>query len=407
MKLSARILLIACFSLACLPRWVLAHGDADMDATPGTRVQAALSATWRDKGAVTGDGVTDNGIWHIPGTLMGGEAYPVETGTSLDDASITLRHRDVSGVHGLLQISSHNNGSEAEMHHAYAGYTLSPGHSSLNFEAGRMAAAITPANTEHASERLFSEAPLALDVFLGRQLNDEGARLGWRHQGWIVGLESWRGSAFPATAGDDGGSFDAYLQHRGNHGRLSWYGGLWWLQADALNRQDDRYTAGHSHSSSVVTTPELWFDGRATLSGAFLRLKTEFSHDLVWMVEAQWLQLEADGTLRDSTRQAALFSEQNGGWLQTSLRYGKHEVAIRQEQLALKNSLTGAAADALAQLADVYNSEDPTRTTLLYAWHAADNLRLRLEWTRDASVPQQTIERVGLGLVWNTTLWSQ
>ena len=389
------------FCLAALCASV-AHAHSDADSEVGTTVSAAISATWRDDGVILTDGA-----WQIPGVLMGGEAYPVEENAAVDEASLTLQHRAASGIHGLLQISSHDNGSEAEVHHAYAGYDLALAGTRLNLEGGRMAAAMTPSNGEHASARLFSETPLVLDAFLGRQLNDEGLRAQWRWHGFELGAESWRGSAFPATSGEDGGSHDVYLHHKGHVGTVQWYTGIWWLQADALNRQDTRYSSGHTHgTTTTVTVPEAWFDGRTRISGAFLRLDAALSTNLHWLTQIEGLQLEAEGDLRDSTREVELNSEHNGGWIQTSLRWQAHEAGVRWERLALDNELTGAAASVLATEAGVYTEHDPTRTTALYSWHASPSFRVRVEWTRDET-QSEAIDRIGVGLVWQETLWSQ
>ncbi len=380
----------------------LAHAHTAMPEQAGTRLSAALSTTWRDNGVQTVDS-----YWQIPGALMGGEAYPVEQGVMLDDASVTLQHRADSGIHGLVQIGSHDNGKEAEVHHAFAGYTLPLAGTWLNLEGGRMAGAFTPSNGEHASGRRFSESPLALDALLGRQFNDEGLRAQWRWQGWELGLEGWRGSAFPATPGEDGGSVDLYLQQRGNWARLQWQAGLWWLQADARNRSDDRYSSGHSHGNATqVQAPALWFDGQTELSGLFLRLEAPLGSALTAYLGAEWLQSSAEGTLHNASQQTRLVSDANGGWLEATLRWRNHELGLRRELLALDNQLSGVAAASLASSAGLYNDHNPGRTTLLYRWHFSHAFVLRLEWTQDETQPEAE-QRVGAGLTWTPTLWSQ
>ncbi|MEJ2741617.1 MAG: hypothetical protein P8176_03825 [Gammaproteobacteria bacterium] len=394
-------------SLACVLTCLssmnrLAHAHSRQDDELGSKVSAALSATWRNDGAE----LQESGVWQIPGALMGGEAYPVEKGTSLDDANLTIQHNSENGIYGLLQISSHDNGNEAEIHHAYAGYTFFIGDSRLNLEGGRSAAEMTPSNAEHASNRLFSESPLALDVLLGRQLNDEGLRARWQWQDWILGAESWRGSAFPATPGDNGGSFNVFLHHQEQWGRSRWRTGIWWLQADADERLDSRYLSGHTHGSATVTAPEVSFSGRSELVGAFLRLDHTLTSDRQWQLQAEWIQADVDGSLQDSTHQADHIGTHRGAWVQTALRQHQHELGVRWEHLALDNTLIGAGAPSLASIANLYNDREPTRTTFLYAWHATDTFLIRCEWTRDNSQEDST-DRFAVGLVWQETLWSQ
>lgn len=378
-----------------------AHAHTDTPLQTGTTVSGALAVTWRDEGAPL-----NAGVWQIPGVLMGGEAYPVEEGPALDDATLIVRHLAASGVHGLIQIASHDNGREAELHHAFAGYRFTQTTFTLNVEGGRMAALMSPGNGEHASTRPFSETPLVLDGFLGRQLNDEGLRAQLQWQGWEVGVEGWRGSAFPATSGEEGGSHDLYLQHRGQFAALAWHSGLWWLRADALNRSDTRYDSGHRHGgSSDVILPELWFDGRSESSGAFARLRWQIMDSTALHLAAEWLRLDADGTLRDPTRKAGFSSDSNGGWVETRVQIQRHEAGLRWERLALDNTFTGAAAEALANLSGVYNEHDPERLTLLYRWQLTPSFALRAEWIRDDTFDSRS-ERVALGLVWHETLWS-
>lgn len=378
-----------------------AHAHSDAAPTVGTSINAAISATWRDEGTLQ-----ELGYWQIPGVLMGGEAYPVEQGTSLDEASLTLHHRAVSGTYGLLQISSHDNGGEAEVHHAYAGYSRQLNTLTLSGEAGRMAANISPGNGEHASSRLFSETPLALDAFLGRQLNDEGLRATLHWHGWRLGVESWRGSAFPATPGEQGGSVDVYLHHQGRWSDLHWNTGLWYLQADADTRNDNRYESGHSHgSSTTVTVPELWFDGSTDIHGTFLRLDWQATPAVKLSLHTEWLQQQVDGTLRDSTRNADYESDADAGWIETAVHIRNHTVATRWEQLTTDNHLTGAAASIIASTAGVYNDENPARLALLYRYRISPALAVRIEWTQDQLQPDET-ERTAVGIVWTDTLWS-
>lgn len=377
-----------------------AWGHGSLEPQSGTRVAAAISTTWRDEGALLTDG-----LWLIPGVLMGGEAYPVSAGTSVDEARISLSHRTQDNVFGYLQLSSHDGSSTAEVHHALVGVALSTNAVTTTLSAGRMAAAMTPANGEHASDRLFSEAPLALDAFLGRQLNDEGVSLVVAGGPLRLGMESWRGRAFPATADDEGGSYDAYLHYLDHVDNLRWHAGLWWLQADALNRTDNRYVAdGHQHGSSITAVPQYWFDGRSELLGAFVRLGWQWTANSRFDLDAQWMQVDVAGTIRDSTRLARLEGNYNGGWLQASMSYRQHQWGVRWERLALVNDIEGAAAGQLAEVTSLYNAgDDPQRISLIYSWQMRQALALRLEATDDRTQPD-SVRRVALGAVWRMNL---
>jgi len=377
------------------------YGHGDLNPEPGTKAEAAVSVTWRDQGVLL-----SNGWWQIPGVLMGGEAYPVEEGTSVDEARVGVYHRSVHDVFGYLQVSSHAGGQEAELHHAFAGLDLDVGPLLATIVAGRMAAAMTPANGEHASDRLFSETPLALDAFLGRQLNDEGVRLVWSRGPLQLGLESWRGTAFPATPGEGGGSSDAYIHVGDQHGALRYHAGLWWLQADAMNRQDSRYSAdGLQHGgAALVVAPEYWFDGNTEMAGAFVRLDWQWTVQTALNVDAQWLQVNTAGVLRDATRRADLDADDNGGWLQASVRHGNHQWGLRWEQLVVENELSGAAAEAMAIETQLYNQgHNPNRASVVYRWQLHPDVAVRLEAVDDQIQSEQQ-QRFAVGMVWKAAL---
>ncbi|RLT96811.1 hypothetical protein [Ketobacter sp.] len=387
--------------LACLLS-VNGHGHGETPTEVGTRVSAAVSVTWRDDGML----LQDDGRWLIPGVLMGGEAYPVDGGVTVDEARLDLAHRTAERVFGRLQISSHDGVSDAEIHHAYGGLQLDTGPVLTTLAAGRMAAAMTPANGEHASDRLFSETPLPLQAFLGSQLNDDGARVSLDLGAWQLGLESWRGDSFPA-AGEGEELNDVYLHYRDGWNGVPVFAGIWWLQADAVNRSDTRYSAdGHDHGSvsQSTTLPEYWFDGRTEIGGAFLRLAGGHASHWHWALEAQYLQVSIEGSVRDSTRLAPWSAEDNGGWLQASLGRGAHTLGLRWERLVLENHLSGAAAGALADLTGLYNPDhDPQRSSAVYHWQVQPGLALRLEAVDDG-IQMESIQRIAVGLVWQAEL---
>lgn len=368
----------------------------------GTQASAALSATWRNEGAVL-----TNGRWQIPGVLMGGEAYPVEESVTLDEARINLSHRNEKGAYGLLQVASHDNNVNAELHHALMGYEFSSDFLPLTVEAGRMAGQFTPANGVHATDRLYSESDLALDAFFGRQWNDSGLRITARPLGFILGLEHWRGDAFPATRGDNNDSYDLFLHHRIQHHAVDWHSGLWFLSADALQRVDQRYGVGaHNHGNSQATTAvPFWFSGQTQAEGAFVNLNWALVDARVLHIGGEWMRIEPEGVLADTTRSAPMNSRYDSARLQVSLESGPHEVGLRWEQLMLDNTLAGPAAEVLSVLAGLNNDGlEPTRGTFIYRWQVDNTLALRTEWSLD-KVSSEEKHRVALGAIWKTQLW--
>ncbi len=389
--------------LSVFSQFTLAHTNqaADQEPIQGTSVSAAASVTWRDNGVVE-----SGSAWQIPGALMGGEALPVTENTTVDDVWIKLHHYSASGVYGLIEISSHEGTDSASLHHAMVGLRKPWQDVILRWEAGRSSALFSPSNTEHASERLFSETPLVYDVFFGRQYNDEGMRLRTSYGGFELGIESWRGAAFPATSGENGGAKDIYLQYTYNKNAWQWTMGSWWFQADAQQRTDQRYNSEHNHGSTVsITVPSTEFSGTTETYGFFWRNQWQLSERSAVNFDAEWLWSQVSGDLRDATRQAQLDSDWQGGWVQVAFNYEGHALALRQEKLILDNQLRGAAANQLALDSGLINDgHEPSRTTLLYGFKITPNLRLRLEWTQDESSIED-IQRAAIGLVWQQALW--
>ncbi|HEX4975817.1 MAG TPA: hypothetical protein VFV48_08030 [Pseudomonadales bacterium] len=379
----------------------LAHSATVPDT--GTQASAALSTTWRNDGVVL-----TNGRWQIPGLLMGGEAYPVEQAVTLDEARFNISHRNESGAFGLLQIASHDNNVDAELHHALLGYEFSDLPFDLSLEAGRMAAQFTPANASHAADRLFSESDLALDAFFGRQWNDAGLRMMATQWQLTLGLETWRGAAFPATRGDNNSAYDLFLHHRARFESFDWYSGLWFLSADATKREDQRYSvSAHNHGTSqAIVAPSFWFSGQTQAEGAFVNLNWALTKAQLLHLGAEWMRVEPEGVLADATRNSAMSSRYDSARLQLSLESGRHEVGLRWEQLTLDNTLAGPAAETLSALAGLNNDGfEPTRSTFIYRWQIDQTLALRTEWSLDKVNSKE--QRLALGAIWKVPTWSR
>ncbi len=389
------------FLLFLLPSLVWGHGDGDL--TPQTKVDGTMIVNYRS------DAFSDEGQpWYISGAMMGGEAVPANQGFVVDDIFITLTHVGKDNVYGMVKMASHQGGGVA-FEHAWLGYRLFTGDSSyLNIEAGRMAAAFSPANLAHADSRLTSDAALAFETFLGRQYHDDGVRFLWSNtQGLALGGEIWQGEAFPATPGEQGGAMDMFVRYKANTDAISWSAGAWYMQAKAVSRSDDRYTGGHSHGVVVDTSPSYWFDGDTTLYGVHFGGQWQFSSDFTAGLETHWLWQEVEGRLRDDTRKADLTGEANGGWLELSLAYQQHALGFRYERLVLNNSFSGVAGEALAALSHLNNEgHNPVRNTLVYRYQVQPSLTLRMEWQSDKSAPQRE-ERWLLGFIWKKNIWAR
>lgn len=375
------------------------HAMAASRTAGGITVDAGVAATYR-----TDTVMPEDGSWQIPGVLMGGDAHGTEDAFTLDSASLHLNWRGANRAHAALELGSHHDG-ELELEEALAGYQLTDTWQA-SLEAGRMKARFSPENLTHAYARPFSENNLIYNAFYGGHYVDEGARLRVAPlKGLEVGLEAWRGGQFPATPGEDGMARDAYVHWHGESGRWRMGLGAWVMLADASGRSDDRNDDGHNHSAGGNENDDLRFTGDQDSAG--LRVSLGWQGAAGWQlgVSGELVQVDVDGLLRDTTRQAALEGDYLGWWLQPELHWQRHAVAVRYEQLVLDNHLVGAGAEALAGKAGLaYGGSDPDWLGLSYRYQLEDGFGVRAEWTRNRSTGDE-VDYIGLGIYWAQPLW--
>ena len=405
MKTSLLLPLMAASSLS------LAHSIPSQD-NP-TTVDASLAVTWRSASLID-----DYDYWQIPGTLMGGEAWPAEKGVQVDDLNLGVAHRIDDNFYGVIMFNHHAGGDDdhvgAELEHAYIGWVCCGDTGPWMVEAGRMSAQFSPGLAQHSVDRLASESPLALDVFFGRDFHDDGLRV-WLHQqgGFSLGAETWKGEAFPATDSEDGGAWDVFGKYQWQDERLAMTVGAWFYSAQAESRSDHRYGGGHQHvpvappGKTARIFPDTRFTGDTDITGANFLVSYSVHADWQITLEGEWIQAKPDGVVHDSIgRQADFTATQNGGWLQPSMTWRKHTFGVRAEHLSTDNELNGAAAPQLATDSGLANptGHDPQRLTAIWRWQVRNNIALRAEAVQDESLLEKE-QRWNLGIIWKETLW--
>src|SRR2546421_10831483 len=126
----------------------------------------------------------------------------------------------------------------------------------FTIKAGRFFSAIGYQNQIHAHAWDVADAPLAMRVFLGGQLNEDGVQFRWvapTELYWDLGTELGRGRAFPASLSDSGkngaGSLNFFTHVGGDVGdSISWQTGLSHLRTNPRERSFDDPTAGATDS---------------------------------------------------------------------------------------------------------------------------------------------------------------
>lgn len=390
-------------SSAALSLNVQAHGVNLTPKNADYALWSAASFTWNSNGAVD-----NNQYWRIPGLMMGGDAMPVEQGFTLDDALLgghynltdTLKVTAKIGTH-----AGHGDGHNAiNLENLFVHYQAVP---TFGISLGQMEASFSPTASYHASLQTMAEAPLVADAFWGRSFHDVGVRAVWQPSPhWTLGVEAWDGQSFPATAGQKGGVQDVYLQFVQHWQDWHFQAGLWGMRAQAYQRGDDRYSAGHSHGSDFNPLPtDVRFTGDTTLAGLWVKLMSPTWQ--AWQIQliGEWVNSQSDGELFDTTREADYTNDNNGFYVMPSLIWRAHEFSYRYEMLSLNNTVKGAAAEVLAEEANLINDKNPSRQTLQWRWQMSQDFAARVAYVYDDTMPKAS-ERYSIGIVWQSLLFS-
>ncbi|GAA4094039.1 hypothetical protein [Zhongshania borealis] len=341
-----------------------------------TELAVSLSYSYRNKTYVA-----PTADWQIPGTLMGGEALPVDDDAALDDATADYRYA-LSRNNGF-QLSAEAHGGHGETEFKFSHYWYMhqwrTDNSTLRLEAGKMFAAFTPHANWHASQDAYSEASLTGDILWGRSLVDKGIRASEQRGAWSYGVELWQGDSWLANNGHAG---DLFARYDGQYHNLKYQLGAWLLSAEANERRDTRYFGGHSHGNVVVTSNDASFTGDILAGGIDGELEISIAHHNTLRLGLSLTQLEYDGLVQESQREASINSQYQSTQLEATWQNGRHQLSSRYENLTLDNTMTGAAAILVGRNTSLDNPDgiDPKRTTLSYRFQYSSNLTLRTEW---------------------------
>lgn len=205
-----------------------------------------------------------------------GEGGPSERGLSLGESEISLASTIDDKFYGQLTLALGSEGGETDVgiEEAYVETTgLSGG---FTARAGRFFSGIGYLNGHHAHTDKFFDRPLPYQAFLGNQYGDDGVQLRWvaPTDTFIeVGAEVFRGEAFPAARGQNGGygTRTLFAHVGGDVGvESSWLFGLSALDARAAFAEDGFFGTTRLYVADATWkwAPEGNFkDGGLTLRG--------------------------------------------------------------------------------------------------------------------------------------------
>lgn len=391
-------------SLVAYPSWLLAHSSelhSENEAQPVAKLQVGAMFSASAYSAAATDA---NGLWRIPGLLMGGDALPVEQGAQLDDASLWARYQWLpnSAVHA--SIGSHAGHSELALESLYLDYQPER-FPAVEVSLGLMDAGFSPNASSHPSGRNFAETSLLAVAFWGGSIHDLALATTWQaHLRLKLGLELRDGDFFPASKGE--GAQVLFAQTEQEWKQLQLKAGAWGMQAQAVQRADERYQAGHTHGTSSFTPPDVRFTGDSQLAGAWLGASLPLTELLAASLDYEAVRAKSDGQLTEANYTATYQAEHLGYAITPGLKWGDISLSYRFEKLSVDNRLSGAGAAVLATEANLINPEHPQRQVLQLDWQANKSLRWRVAYTKDKTLPQAA-DRFSVGLVWQQVFYQQ
>lgn len=411
----------SCFSLASILTLVsftqTAHAHYIPSRSTPITLNTSLVATWRSHNVVE-----ENEYWQIPGTNMGGDAWPVEKGITVDEMQLGLGVRMDANTYAIVEVGTHASGSEdhsgVSLEHAYLGITCCEEFGPWVLEVGRMSGMFSPSLSEHASHRLSSESALINDVFFGRNFHDDGARIIWHSDSLIAGIEVWKGDTFPATAAGDQ-SWDVFARYQWQNQNIKFTAGAFSYHASAEARSDHRYGGGHQHTPIAAPgeTATQFADTRFTGNTDTFGINTDIAYlsdNQHWQsgIKAEYMAMHMDGDLHDAIgRAASVDAEQTGLWAQPYIVWKDHTFAVRAEWLTSDNEIAGAPANQLSINSGMANANnfEPSRYSAIWLWQWRENVAFRTEVIEDNSLEQSSLKkdnlRFGIGVIWKQSLW--
>lgn len=337
----------------------------------------------------------------IPGAMLGGEAIPPAEGAVLDDAQLGgYWYSDGFSVRGTLNAHQVGESTELELEHLWLSSTLPQGLFAVDFAVGKMSTNVSPLASWHASQSSYSEASLLSDIFWGRHFTDVGVRLSKQTSTITFGVELWDGNSWPATQGE--GSADGYFQLKSQWQNYVLDLGLWGMVANASERRDDRYSAGHSHAGTTLSNPagDYRFSGDVRLFGGYVQLQRRASeYELLARIEA--IQQDSTGQLSNSSQHSDMRSSYQGVRIEAGVVAGKHSGALSVERVVLENRFYDDPGLVFIQDAGLLNDQfEPFKATLSWAYQWRRELFFRTEYILEEIKPGLEQNRVNIGFKW-------
>ncbi|MBL8472924.1 MAG: hypothetical protein JNM98_14090 [Rhodocyclaceae bacterium] len=342
-------------------------------------LSASYGATRRDPDTyrITG--------FHLPAANLD-EARPAR-GFSLAESELSFSANVDHLFYGQLNLSIHPDDSVATEEAFVHTSALAHG---LTLKAGRYFSGLGYLNEQHAHTWDFADMPLAYQVFLGGQFNNDGLQLRWlapTETYLELGAELGRGANYPGSGskGNGAGAGVLYAHLGGDVGMSSsWRAGLSYLST----RPQNRNWGDTDRSSQAVTNR---FSGRSRLwivdavwkwapNGNATRTNFKLQGEYLRRTEKGDVSYDVDGaSLGPATD---LYSALQTGWyLQGVYQFAPYwRLGLRTERL--HNGAVDYAANNAALLRPDYS---PARNSFMIDYNPSEFSRVRLQLAQDKS----------------------
>ena len=378
-----------------------------LEQTESTATQAAAQASSRpqtESALNPGVSVILNGVYgnfsRDPKTyrLNGfvptmGDVAPGRRGLSLGESELAFMSNIDHMFRGTLiaSISPDNSSIDVE-----EGYIQTIGLSNgFTIKAGRFFSAVGYQNQVHAHAWDFADTPLAMKVFLGNQLNEDGIQFKWvapTDLYFDIGVELGRGRQFPSGVDRNKngfGSTNLFTHLGGDLGQsIAWQTGLSHLWTSPRDRA---YADLDSTGKGVVNS----FTGKSRLWVLDAVLKWAPNGNPTYnnfKLQGEYFRRTENGDLTFDTASRALTdgltSRQSGWYLQGVYQFlPQWRVGYRYDRLDSGTTHIGLVDSGALSAADfpILGGYNPKRNTLMVDWNPSEFSRIRLQFARDYS----------------------
>jgi hypothetical protein len=322
-----------------------------------------------------------------------GDVAAGRRGLSLGESELALAANIDPTFRGTLIASISPDNSTIDVEEGYI-QTIGLSHG-FTIKAGRFFSAVGYQNQIHAHAWDFTDTPLAMKVFLGNQLSEDGIQFKWvapTDLYFDVGTELGRGRRFPSGVDRNKngfGSTNFFTHVGGDLGQsIAWQTGLSHLWTSPRDRTyADVDSTGTGVVNSFTGKSRLWvLDG--VLKWAPNRNPTYTNFKL----QGEYFRRKENGDLTFDTASRALTngltSRQSGWYLQGVYQFlPQWRVGYRYDRLDSGTTNIGLVNSRVLSASDfpILGAYNPKRNTVMVDWNPSEFSRIRLQFARDYS----------------------